>query len=293
LIIDEGLDWKEIDTLIGRALEEDIRDGDVTTDAIVTRTVRGMGHVVLKQDGVIAGLPVFFRVFEILDPEVQCESCTEDGSAVAAGSELGTVRGSVHSLLRAERTALNFLQRLSGIATLTRAYVDAVEGTGVGILDTRKTTPNLRILEKYAVRMGGGVNHRFGLYDMALIKNNHIDSAGGLSEAVERCLSYLKRRGLDLNVEVEARSLSEVGGALRHPVQRIMLDNMKSDEMRDAVRMISGRAETEASGGIRLDNVRSIAETGVNFVSVGALTHSAPALDISFRVESTQQGGMR
>ncbi len=290
---DDGLDWNEIDPLIERALEEDIRDGDVTTDAVVPEVVPGLGHVVLKQDGVIAGLQVFFRVFEILDPGVRCESIIADGAAAASGSELGTVRGGVGTLLKGERTALNFLQRLSGIATLTRAYVEAVGGTEARVLDTRKTTPTLRILEKYAVRMGGGVNHRFGLYDMALIKNNHIDAAGGVSAAVNRCLSTLKQRGLDLKVEVEARSMKEVGDALLHPIQRILLDNMSIAEMREAVSLISGRTETEASGGIRLDNVRSFAETGVDFVSVGALTHSAPALDISFRVESKQSGGKR
>lgn len=293
MIPEESLDWKKVDPLIECALEEDIRDGDVTTESIVPAGVSGMGHVFSKQDGVIAGLPVFFRVFEILDPAVRCESRISEGSAVTSGSELGTVSGPVRSLLKGERTALNFLQRLSGIATLTRAYVDAIGGTGAKVLDTRKTTPTFRILEKYAVRMGGGTNHRFGLYDMALIKNNHIDAAGGVSTAVERCLSTIRRMGLDLKVEVEARSLTEVGEALRHPVQRILLDNMKIAELREAVRLISGKAETEASGGIRLDNVRSFAETGVDFVSVGSLTHSAPALDISFRIESKQQGGIR
>jgi nicotinate-nucleotide pyrophosphorylase (carboxylating) len=282
---DRGLNWDEIDPLIAVALKEDLRDGDVTTDGIVPVGVTGIGRVLSKQGGVIAGLPVFFRVFEILDSAVRCEIAVPDGLAVESGAELGTVTGKARSLLKAERTALNFLQRLSGIATLTRAYVDAVEGTGARILDTRKTTPTLRALEKYAVRMGGGVNHRFGLYDMALIKNNHIDAAGGVSAAIDLCLSYNRQEGRDVRVEVEARSISEVESALRHPVQRILLDNMEIEEMRRAVRLISGRTEIEASGGVRLDNVRSIAETGVGFISVGALTHSAASLDISLRIE--------
>jgi nicotinate-nucleotide pyrophosphorylase (carboxylating) len=285
LTLNGGLNWDEIDPLIKGALEEDLREGDVTTDGIVPAGVPGIGRVLYKQDGVVAGLPVFFRVFEIFDSGVHCESGVSEGSAVTSGAELATVRGPVRSLLKAERTALNFLQRLSGIATLTRAYADAVEGTGVRILDTRKTTPNLRALEKYAVRAGGGENHRFGLFDMALIKNNHIDAAGGVSTAVDRCLSFIRRKGLNVKVEVEARSVSEVEEALRHPVQRILLDNMSVADMKDAVRLISGRTEIEASGGVRLDNVRSIAESGVDFISVGALTHSAAALDISFLIE--------
>jgi nicotinate-nucleotide pyrophosphorylase (carboxylating) len=284
LTSDSGLHWDEIDPLISAALNEDIRDGDVTTDGIVPAGIPGIGRVYSKQDGVIAGLPVFFRVFGIFDSGVHCESGVTEGSAVMAGAELGTVRGPVRSLLKAERTALNFLQRLSGIATLTRAYVKAVEGTGARILDTRKTTPTLRALEKYAVRTGGGGNHRFGLYDMALIKNNHIDAAGGVSTAVDSCLSFIRRNGLDVKVEVEARSVFEVEEALRHPVQRILLDNMDVEELKRAVRLISGRTEIEASGGVRLDNVRSIAETGVDFISVGALTHSAASMDISFRI---------
>jgi nicotinate-nucleotide pyrophosphorylase (carboxylating) len=242
--------------------------------------------VISKQEGIIAGLPVFFRVFQILDPNVVCEPRIRDGSAARPDEVLGTARGSVRSLLKGERTALNFLQRLSGIASLTGAYAAAVEGTGAKILDTRKTTPNLRVLEKYAVRAGGGENHRFGLYDMILIKNNHVDAAGGVSAAVTRCLAFLQRKGLDLKILVEARSLDEVDQALRHPVHRIMLDNMNPGEVREAVRLISGKAETEASGNIRLDNVRAFAESGVDFISVGALTHSAPALDISFRIEA-------
>jgi len=283
--METALNWAAIDPLIESALREDVGAGDFTSDSIIAAGVSGEGQVLAKQEGIVAGLPVFFRVFQILDPNLLCEPRIQDGSPVRSGQVLGTVRGSVRSLLKGERTALNFIQRLSGIASLTRAYATAVEGTGVKILDTRKTTPNLRFLEKYAVHAGGGENHRFGLHDMILIKNNHVNAAGGVSPAVRRCLAFLKQKGLDLKIEVEARSLNEVDDALRHPVQRIMLDNMNPGEMREAVRLISGKAETEASGNIRLDNVRAVAETGVDFISVGALTHSAPALDISFRIE--------
>ena len=283
--METALNWAAIDPLIESALREDVGAGDFTSDSIIAAGVSGEGQVLAKQEGIVAGLPVFFRVFQILDPNLLCEPRIQDGSPVRSGQVLGTVRGSVRSLLKGERTALNFIQRLSGIASLTRAYATAVEGTGVKILDTRKTTPNLRFLEKYAVHAGGGENHRFGLHDMILIKNNHVNAAGGVSPAVRRCLAFLKQKGLDLKIEVEARSLNEVDDALRHPVQRIMLDNMNPGEMREAVRLISGKAETEASGNIRLENVRAVAETGVDFISVGALTHSAPALDISFRIE--------
>ena len=283
--METALNWAAIDPLIESAIREDVGAGDFTSDSIISAGVSGVGQVLAKQEGIVAGLPVFFRVFQILDPNLLCEPRIQDGSPVRSGQVLGTVRGSVRSLLKGERTALNFIQRLSGIASLTRAYAAAVEGTGVKLLDTRKTTPNLRFLEKYAVHAGGGENHRFGLHDMILIKNNHVDAAGGVSPAVSRCLAFLKQKGLDLKIEVEARSLSEVDEALLYPVHRIMLDNMNPGEMREAVRLVSGKAETEASGNIRLENVRAVAETGVDFISVGALTHSAPALDISFRIE--------
>jgi nicotinate-nucleotide pyrophosphorylase (carboxylating) len=281
--------WDAFDTMIATALEEDIGSGDVTTDSMIPAGVSGEGKILCKQKGILAGLPVFFRVFETFDPNVRCEALSEDGSAVESNQILGTVRGSMRSLLKGERTALNFLQRLSGIATLTNAYVRAVDGTGVKILDTRKTTPSLRILEKYAVRAGGGENHRYGLFDMVLVKNNHADAAGGISQAIERCMAFLNRRGMDMKIEVETRTLEEVDEALRFPIHRIMLDNMGILVMREAVRLVHGRVETEASGNVGLENVRSVAESGVDYVSVGALTHSAPALDISFKIEVIQQ----
>jgi nicotinate-nucleotide pyrophosphorylase (carboxylating) len=279
-----GLDWKAVDPLVERALAEDLGAGDVTTDSIVSADLRGEGRIVSKQAGVAAGLPVFFRVFQVLDPNVECTPALSDGSAFEAGLTLGSVRGSVRTLLKGERTALNFLQRLSGIATLTAAFRREVSGTGALILDTRKTTPTLRMLEKYAVRTGGGGNHRFGLFDRVLIKNNHAAAAGGVSKALELCLQFIRERRIDLAVEVEARSLDEVLDALKHPVDRILLDNMEPAALREAVELVAGRAETEASGNVRLENAREIAETGVNFISVGALTHSAPAVDLAFRI---------
>jgi nicotinate-nucleotide pyrophosphorylase (carboxylating) len=278
------LKWDMVDPLIERALEEDLGPGDATTDSIIAAELKGEGRLLARSNGVVAGLPVFFRVFRILDPNVEIRETAQDGIRAASGDGLGGVRGSVRTLLKGERTALNFLQRLSGISTLTDAYARAVEGTGCGILDTRKTTPTMRELEKYAVRVGGGSNHRFGLFDMVLIKNNHVDAAGGVSTAVERCLHVLRQRGLDLKIEVEARNLDEVLEAVEFPVHRILLDNMSPAAMQEAVELIGSRAETEASGNIRLDNVRETAETGVRFISVGALTHSAPAMDISFRI---------
>jgi nicotinate-nucleotide pyrophosphorylase (carboxylating) len=280
----DPLKWEIVDPLIERALEEDIGPGDATTDSIIAAELKGEGRLLARSAGVIAGLPVFHRVFRILDPNVEIRETVHDGFRAAPGDALGSVRGSVRTLLKGERTALNFLQRLSGIATLTDAFVRAVAGTGCTVLDTRKTTPTLRELEKYAVRTGGGTNHRFGLHDMVLIKNNHADAAGGVATAVERCLHVLGQRGLDLKVEVEARNLDEVLEAVRYPIHRVLLDNMSPAAMQEAVALIGPRAETEASGNIRLDNVRETAETGVNFVSVGALTHSAPAMDISFRI---------
>jgi nicotinate-nucleotide pyrophosphorylase (carboxylating) len=286
LIMEMVLNWNIINRLIEKALDEDLGTGDYTTDSIIPASVSGGGKILSKQKGILAGLPVFFRAFETLDPNVRCEALVQDGSPMESNQILGIVQGSIRSLLKGERTALNFLQRLSGIATLTDAYVRAIQGTRTKILDTRKTTPLLRYLEKYAIRLGGGENHRFGLFDMILIKNNHVDAAGSVSTAVEQCLAFLKQRGLVLKIEVEARSLEEVEEALKFPIHRIMLDNMDVLAMREAVRRINGKVKVEASGNIRLDNVRAVAETGVDFISVGALTHSAPALDMSFRIET-------
>ncbi|MBI4530694.1 MAG: carboxylating nicotinate-nucleotide diphosphorylase [Candidatus Latescibacteria bacterium] len=304
--------WEEVDRVIVMALAEDIGTGDITTLWTVPETAKARGEIVAKEDGVIAGLPVAERVFRAIDPEVMWIPSLHDGERGTCGAVIAEIRGSTRGILTAERTALNFLQRLSGIATMTARYVEVVQGTGVQITDTRKTTPGLRGLEKYAVRVGGGVNHRFGLYDMVLIKDNHIVAAGGIAEAVRRVKEAMgekhtviatyrlitegglrdprpeirdwgKRGG---GVEVETRTLDEVQEALSAVVDRIMLDNMTVETMREAVRIIrtvggEKAPEIEASGGITLENLRQVAETGVDVISIGALTHSVKALDLS------------
>ncbi len=281
----EKLSWEEIDLLIEGALREDLRDqGDITTDSIIPHDMKGEGEFIVHEDGIIAGLPVAQRVFEKIDSNLTCVFSVKDGTSVHSGMIVGRVYGSLASILKGERTALNFLQHLSGIATLTAQFVQAVEGTKVKILDTRKTTPQLRLLEKYAVRKGGGENHRFGLYDTVLIKDNHIDAAGGLKQAVERCLNIFGKDRGKVKIEVETRILEEVRQAVKFPIDRIMLDNMDVETMQKAVTEVNGRVELEASGNITLENVRAVAETGVDYISVGRLTHSPKALDISLRL---------
>jgi nicotinate-nucleotide pyrophosphorylase (carboxylating) len=277
--------------LVELALLEDIGMGDITGDAIVPDGMRGTGAFLCKEDGVIAGIEVAALVFRFCDPAVIVSPLAADGSPAAKGKLIARIEGNARAILRGERTALNFLQRMSGIATLTGRFVRAVEGTHAKITDTRKTAPGLRITDKWAVRLGGGVNHRFGLDDMMLIKDNHIVVAGGVTRAIERGRAHLGAKGLSLPIEVETTTLAEVGEALAAGgVQRIMLDNFPTDAMRKAVALVAGRAEVEASGGITLDNVRAIAETGVDFISVGALTHSAKALDISLDLTHTNGG---
>lgn len=278
-------DWKTLDPLLRQALREDIGPGDWTTKACIPSHLMGQGSVIAKQSGILAGLDIFFRVFILLNPKISVSRTINDGEHVTKGMVLGTVKGPFSVLLQAERTALNFLQRLSGIATYTFAYVQKVKGTKARILDTRKTTPLWRTLEKYAVRIGGGENHRLGLYDMILIKNNHIAGAGGVSRAIENTLKFLHRKKQKIPIVVEARTLEEVMCAIQYPVQRILLDNMNPKILRKAVHLVHGRCELEASGNVNLKNVRTIAKTGVDYISIGALTHSAPALDISFRIE--------
>jgi nicotinate-nucleotide pyrophosphorylase (carboxylating) len=267
----------ELDAIVRRALAEDIGPRDITTELTTDPDARAEASVRSKQEGVLAGIRPAAAAFSAVDPALELFVEREDGSFLRPGDTLMRVSGRAASILKAERTALNFLQRMSGIATLTAEFVRTVAGTHAKITDTRKTAPGLRLTDKMAVRAGGGVNHRFGLYDMVLIKDNHIAAAGGISAAVAKC------RGLrDVAVEVETKNLEEVAEALRcGGVQRIMLDNFHIDALRDAVRMIGGRTEVEASGNVTLATVRAIAETGVDFISVGALTHSAPALDIS------------
>jgi nicotinate-nucleotide pyrophosphorylase (carboxylating) len=275
-------DKSRLDAFLKAALEEDLgTEGDVTTLSVLARSGKGEGILVSKEKGVIAGLPVFERVFTLLDDSISVDLFKEDGLGVDGGERLGRIRGDLSAILRGERTALNLLQRLSGVATLTRRFVESVRGTGAVILDTRKTTPGMRFLEKYAVRMGGGQNHRHGLYDMILIKDNHIAAAGGIEKAISSCLKWIAHTKKDLAIEVETRTLEEVESALRFPVQRIMLDNMDLNTMRQAVAVIGGKTDVEASGNMDLETVREVAMTGVDYISVGALTHSAPSLDIS------------
>jgi nicotinate-nucleotide pyrophosphorylase (carboxylating) len=266
-----------------RALEEDIGTGDVTTDTIVPAGATLKGRIVAKQDGVVAGLDVAKHVMLALSESVNFQAKVQDGSKVTRRTVLAEVQGPARALLTAERTALNFLGRMSGIATLTRQFVDAVSTTRATILDTRKTAPGLRLTDKLAVRLGGGQNHRTGLFDMVLIKDNHIDFAGSITAAVER----VRASGTQLEIEVETRTLENVREALALGVQRILLDNMSIEMMREAVSICDGRARLEASGNVTLDNVLEVAGTGVDHISVGALTHSPAVFDVSLEfVES-------
>ena len=272
--------------LIAAALAEDVGDGDFTTLWTVPADRRAEARIVAKASGVIAGSQVAKEVFRRVDPSLKVEVTAPDGTAVEPGELAMTVRGSARSILTAERSALNFMQRLSGVATMTRRYVRAVEGTGARVIDTRKTTPGMRRLEKAAVLAGGGANHRVGLYDMVMIKDNHIAAAGGITAAVQ-AVRRANDRGL--RVEVETTGLEEVREALAAGVDRIMFDNMTPELMREAVALVRAadmRPETEASGGITLDTIRAYAATGVDFISVGALTHSAPALDLSLQLRA-------
>ncbi len=267
---------------IERALREDIGPGDATTDRIVPAEARLAGVILAKDSGVIAGLPVAESAFRLLDLGISFVGRATDGDRVTAGQTVAEISGPARAILTGERTALNFLGRMSGIATRTREFVNAVTGTKARILDTRKTAPNLRATDKLAVRLGGGVNHRFGLYDMIMIKDNHIDFAGSITEAVRRARNHSG----NLEIEVEARTLADVAECLDLGISWIMLDNMSLANMREAVALVAGRARLEASGNVSLENVRQIAETGVDFVSVGALTHSAKVFDVSLKVGS-------
>lgn len=272
-----------IDRLIDLAFAEDIGDGDHTTLSTIPAEAQGKQHLLVKQPGIIAGIDMARRVFERLDPNLKMTQMIEDGTRVKPGDIAFVVEGPVRSLLVAERTMLNIMQRMSGIATMTAKYQDRLDGLKTKVLDTRKTTPGMRLMEKEAVRLGGGCNHRIGLYDMILIKDNHVDFAGGIPQAVARAKEYLAREGRSLKIEVETRNLDEIRQALEAGVDRIMLDNFTPELTREAVKLIDGRAETESSGGITLDTIRAYGEAGVDFVSVGALTHSVPSLDMSFK----------
>jgi nicotinate-nucleotide pyrophosphorylase (carboxylating) len=267
--------------LIRHALSEDLGEGDVTSEAIIPADASATAEIKAKQDLVLAGIDVAREVFHHLDPSIKFEQLAKDGDKIKTGAVLARVSGKTRVLLAGERVALNVLQHLSGIATLTARYVEKLSGTKARILDTRKTIPGLRQLEKYAVRMGGGKNHRMGLFDMVLIKDNHIKAAGGITIAVGRVREKLRDR---FKIEVEAKTLDEVREALAAKADIIMLDNMTLDRMKEAVKLIAGKALVEASGNVTLETVRAVAETGVDLISVGALTHSAPAADISMKI---------
>ncbi len=270
--------------LIELAFAEDIGDGDHTTLCCIPEDAVGKSKLLIKEEGVLAGIEIAKKVFHAFDETMQVEVLINDGEEVAPGDVAMIVTGKVRSLLQTERLMLNIMQRMSGIATMTRRYVQRLEGTKTRVLDTRKTTPGMRILEKQAVKIGGGVNHRIGLFDMILLKDNHVDFSGGISNAISRCHQYLKDKGKSLKIEIEVRNFEELQQVLDHGgVHRIMLDNFSVEDTRKAVEMIAGKYETESSGGITIETIRDYAECGVDFVSVGALTHSVKGLDMSFK----------
>jgi len=277
---------QDLDQTIDLWFKEDIREGDHTTLSTIPKEATGRAVLHVKQEGIIAGIAVAERVFKRFDPEFRVNTIMEDGESISVGDRVFEVEGSVHTILQCERLVLNIMQRMSGIATSTREYVQLLEGTGTRILDTRKTTPGFRLLEKEAVRLGGGVNHRFGLYDMIMIKDNHIDFAGGIEEAIQGTLLYLEQNNMDLKIVVETRSIADVEEVLRlGKVNRIMLDNFSTAKTREAVALIDGRLETESSGGITRNTIRDYAECGVDYISVGALTHQVKSLDLSLKAD--------
>ena len=273
-----------IDELITLAFAEDIGDGDHTTLCCIPSTEMGKSQLIIKESGVLAGVEMAQRIFKHFDPDMRMDIFICDGAEVKKGDIAFTVEGRVQSLLQTERLVLNVMQRMSGIATTTRRYVKALEGTKTRVLDTRKTTPGMRMLEKEAVRIGGGVNHRIGLFDMILLKDNHVDFAGGIEQAITRAQSYLEEKRIKLKIEIAVRNFKELDEVMKvGGVDRIMLDNFSPSDTREAVRRIGGRYETESSGGITFDTLRDYAECGVDYISVGALTHSIQSLDMSLK----------
>jgi len=280
-----------IDQIIDNALMEDLGDGDHTSRSTIPEDASGKAGLFIKQSGILAGMKIAEKVFHKVDPNTRFNLLIQDGAEINPGDLAFEVEGKSTSLLSAERLALNFLQRMSGIATYTRQVVDKLHGLNTRVLDTRKTTPLMREIEKYAVRIGGGHNHRMGLYDMIMIKDNHVDFAGGIKEAINSTLIYLKEKDKDLKIEIEVRNFDELQQVLTFGgIHRIMLDNFNTSDMKTAVKMIGGRFETEASGGITLENIREYAETGVDYISVGALTHQIKSLDMSMKAMSTEHG---
>lgn len=272
------------DKLIDLSFAEDIGDGDHTTLCCIPEDAMGKSHLLIKEDGILAGVEVAKKVFARFDDTMKVEVLIQDGAHVKKGDIAMVVTGKVRSLLQTERLMLNIMQRMSGIATMTSKYVEKLMGTKTHVLDTRKTTPGMRMLEKQAVKIGGGMNHRIGLFDMILLKDNHVDFAGGITNAIDRCHKYLEEKGLKLKIEIEVRNFDELQQVIDHGgVDRIMLDNFSVADTRKAVEIIAGRFETESSGGITFDTIRLYAECGVDFISVGALTHSVKGLDMSFK----------
>lgn len=273
-----------IEEFIKHAINEDIGDGDHSTLSCIPRRKKGKYRLLIKEDGILAGIEIIKEVFRQIDKDIQLTIQIPDGQKVSEGDTAFIAEGRIHSLLQAERLVLNILQRMSGIATQTSVYVQKLDGLKTQVLDTRKTTPGLRTLEKMAVRLGGGTNHRMGLYDMIMLKDNHIDFAGGIEKAIRKTHSYLKKKDKIIKIEIEARNLDEVKQILQvGGVDRIMLDNFSPEETRKAVELINGKFETESSGGITLETIREYAECGVDFVSVGALTHQIKSLDMSLK----------
>ena len=275
---------KLIDDLLNLAFAEDIGDGDHTTLSTIPADEMGKSQLIIKEDGIIAGVEMGIKVLHKVDPSIQVTVNIQDGTPVRKGDIVFVAEGPVRSLLIAERTMLNIMQRMSGVATMTARYQKELEGLHTKVLDTRKTTPGMRILEKEAVKLGGGKNHRIGLFDMILIKDNHIDFAGGIEKAIDRAKDYCKATGRDLKIEVETRSLDDIRRVLVHGgVDRIMFDNFTPELTKEAVKLVNGQCETESSGGITLENLRAYGEAGVDYISVGALTHSVKSLDMSFK----------
>ncbi len=274
----------DFEQLIALWFAEDIGDGDHTTLSCIPATALGKSQLIIKENGVLAGVEVARKVFNAFDPELKMTVFINDGAEVKVGDVAFVVEGKIQSLLQTERLMLNIMQRMSGVATRTREYVKALEGTKTRVLDTRKTTPGLRLLEKEAVKIGGGVNHRIGLYDMILLKDNHVDFAGGIAQAIQRTKAYLKEKGKDLKIEIEVRNFDELAQVIEEGgVDRIMLDNFTPENTRKAVEIIGGKYETESSGGITFATLKEYAECGVDYISVGALTHSVKSLDMSFK----------
>jgi nicotinate-nucleotide pyrophosphorylase (carboxylating) len=278
------LDKNIIRELLNTYLAEDVGDGDHTSLSTIPQGTQGKAKLLVKENGILAGVDVAIEIFDLIDNNLNVNVLMRDGDAIAIGDIALTVSGNVHSILKAERLALNCMQRMSAIATQTRQIVELLQGTGTKVLDTRKTTPGFRYFEKLAVKIGGGVNHRFGLYDMILIKDNHVDYSGGIANAIANTKNYLTQNNKQLDIEIEVRNFKELKEAMQAGgVQRIMLDNFSTPDLKKAVEMIDGKFITEASGGITIQNVRSYAECGVNYISIGALTHSVKSLDLSLK----------